>query len=84
MDDTSIERIKSLGGQAAFRDFAFALLLLLFGGGVTCFALFGTFFHAANISAWGWMAIALISACAMNVSLLMWLVYCFVKRSPAS
>jgi uncharacterized membrane protein YbhN (UPF0104 family) len=84
MDDTSIEKIKSLGGQAAFRDFAFALLFLLFGGGITCFALFGTYFRAASIPNWGWIAIALISVCAMNVSLLMWLVYCFTKRGPSA
>lgn len=84
MNDNSIEKIKSLSGQAALRDFTFALLFLLFGGGVTCFALFGTYFRAASIPNWGWIAIALISICAMNVSLLMWLTYCFVKRSPSA
>ncbi len=80
MEDTNIEKIKSLSGQAVFRDFAFALLFLLFGSGVACFALFGTFFHAANISNWGWIAIALISLGAMNCSLLMWAIYCFTHK----
>jgi uncharacterized membrane protein YbhN (UPF0104 family) len=80
MDETNIEKIKSLSGQAVFRDFAFALLFLLFGSGIPCFALFGTFFHAANISGWGWVAIAVISLCAMNIALLMWAVYCFTRK----
>ena len=81
MDETNIDKIKSLSGQSVFRDFAFALLFLLFGGGVTCFALFGTFFHAASIPNWGWIAIALISLCAMNITLLMWAIYCLTRRS---
>ncbi len=84
MDGDNIERIKSLSSHGAFRDFAFALLFLLFGGGVTCFALFGTYFRAASIPNWGWIALALISICAMNVSLLMWLAYCFTKRGQSS
>lgn len=84
MDGDRIEKVKSLSSHGAFRDFAFALLFLLFGGGVTCFALFGTYFRAASIPNWGWMAIALISVCAMNVSLLMWLAYCFTVRRVAN
>jgi ABC-type uncharacterized transport system permease subunit len=80
MDETKIERIASLSSHGVFRDLAFALLFLLFGGGITCFALFGAFFRAGSIPNWGWIALALISICAMNVSLAMWLVYCFTVR----
>lgn len=84
MDANNIEKLKSLSSHGAFRDFAFALLFLLFGGGIPSFALFGTFFHAASMSNWGWIAIALISVSAMAIALLMWAVYCFFVRRSAT
>lgn len=84
MEEDHIERIKSLRSHGAFRDFAFALLFLLFGSGITCFALFGIYFRAASIPNWGLIALALISICAMNICLLMWLVYCFFIRRASN